>query len=83
MLSTKWQTRVSATGRVVIPETGSVTFTSTPKAGFHVLMEGTSFDEPADYSGWTVSGTGYAPRFIVDGGRFKLLLNGGVTVIIR
>ena len=74
---------ISATGRVVIPETGSVTFTSPPKAGFHVLMEGTSFDEPTDYSGWTVSGTGYSPRFMVDGGRFKLLLNGGVTIIIR
>ena len=70
-------------GRVAIPETGSVTFTSPPKAGFHVLMEGTSFDEPTDYSGWTVSGTGYSPRFMVDGGRFKLLLNGGVTIIIR
>ena len=40
-------------------------------------------ENPPTVGRWTVSGTGYAPRFMVDGGRFKLLLNGGVTIIMR
>ena len=74
---------VSGTGTTVIPATGSVTFSSLPPAREYVLMESGSFEAPADFSGWTVSGTGYPAKFVVDGGRFLLRLNGGATIIFR
>lgn len=73
----------SGAGKAVIPATGSVTFTSAPHAGDYVLMEAGAFEEPDDYSGWTVSGTAYTARFAVEGGRFVLRLNGGTTIIFR
>ena len=73
----------SGAGTAVIPATGSVTFSSKPRAGDYVLMEAGAFEEPEDYSGWTVSGTAYTPQFAVMGGRFVLRLNGGVTIIFR
>ena len=74
---------VSGTGTTVIPATGSVTFSSLPPAKEFVLMEAGTFEPPADFSGWTVSGTGYPAKFVVDGGRFLLRLNGGATIIFR
>ena len=74
---------VSGTGTTVIPATGSVTFSSLPPAKEFVLMEAGTFEPPADFSGWTVSGTGYPAKFVVSGGRFLLRLNGGATIIFR
>ena len=74
---------VSGTGTTVIPATGSVTFSSLPPAKEFVLMEAGAFEQPVDFSGWTVSGTGYPAKFVVSGGRFLLRLNGGATIIFR
>ena len=60
-----------------------MTFSSAPHAGDYVLIEAGAFEEPGDYSGWSVSGTAYMARFLVEGGRFVLRLNGGTTVIFR
>ena len=54
-----------------------------PPAKEFVLMEAGTFEPPADFSGWTVSGTGYPAKFVVSGGRFLLRLNGGATIIFR
>jgi len=74
---------VSSTGTVVVPATGSVTFSSLPPTREFVLMEAGTFELPTDFSGWTVSGSGYRAKFMVKNGQFLLRLTGGATIIFR
>ncbi len=74
---------VSGTGTVVIPATGRVAFTSHPTSGDYVLVDAGALETPADYSGWTATGTPYRVRFLAVGGRFIARLNGGTVIMLR